>query len=70
MARKKPGKTGAGTVKDGFVYLGSEWSSRIPGYDTMPPFLMNIVNDSDLWLFVASNSGVKKVVVWPAGGDG
>lgn len=31
---------------------------RIDGYDSMPPFLMSIVSDSDIWLFISSRGGL------------
>jgi len=31
---------------------------RIPDFDQMPPFLMSIVSDSDLWMYVSSNGGL------------
>jgi hypothetical protein len=32
--------------------------ARIAASETLPPFLMNVVSSSDLWLFVASNGGL------------
>lgn len=31
---------------------------RILNHDTMPPFLMSIVSDSDHWMFISSNGGL------------
>ncbi len=31
---------------------------RIDGYDSMSPFLMSIVSDSDIWLFISSRGGL------------
>ena len=31
---------------------------KISNFDEMPPFLMNIVSDSDVWMFVASNGAL------------
>jgi hypothetical protein len=31
---------------------------KISNFDGMPPFLMNIVSDSDIWMFVASNGAL------------
>ena len=31
---------------------------RISNYDRMPPFLMNVVSSSDLWMFISSNGAL------------
>jgi hypothetical protein len=42
-------------VGGGFVSIdGKRWAG-IDGVDAMPPFLMSVVSDSDVWLFVGSN---------------
>ncbi|MES2657903.1 MAG: hypothetical protein V4689_04755 [Verrucomicrobiota bacterium] len=44
-------------VTDGHVILDGQPYLCIRNIDRMAPFLMNVVSDSDLWLFVASNTG-------------
>ena len=39
----------------GFVTIDGERYAVINDVDAMAPFLMSIVSDSDVWLFVASN---------------
>jgi hypothetical protein len=43
------------TVVGGFVTIDGERYARIGNVDSMPPFLMSVVSDSDMWLFVGSN---------------
>ncbi len=31
---------------------------RISGYDIMPPFLMSIPSDTDIWIFISSAGGL------------
>ncbi|HEX5826951.1 MAG TPA: hypothetical protein VFY23_05480 [Candidatus Limnocylindrales bacterium] len=45
----------AGAVAGGFETLDGERHARIANVDGMPPFLMNVVSDGDLWLFAGSN---------------
>lgn len=45
-------------VTDGFISIGGERYYRIDGFDRMPPFLMNIPSDTDLWMFVSSSGGL------------
>jgi len=40
------------------VNLNGEWYYKIPHVNTMRPFLMSIVSDSNHWLFQASNGGI------------
>ncbi|MEO8463079.1 MAG: hypothetical protein ABI555_07690 [Chloroflexota bacterium] len=42
-------------VDGGFTTIDGERYARIANVDQMPPFLMSIVSDSDVWLFVGSN---------------
>jgi hypothetical protein len=42
-------------AEGGFSTLDGERFARICNVDRLEPFLMNIVSDSDLWLFVGSN---------------
>ncbi|MEX1295747.1 MAG: hypothetical protein AB1Z67_06210 [Candidatus Limnocylindrales bacterium] len=42
-------------VGGGFVTIDGVRYARIVDVDAMPPFLMSIVSDSDVWLFVGSN---------------
>ena len=46
------------TARGGFVQLDGEDAYRIEGVDRLPPFLMNIASDSDLWMFVTSRGGL------------
>ena len=41
-----------------FVDLAGETYYRIANYDRMRPFLMSIVSDSDIWMFVSSSGGL------------
>lgn len=42
----------------GFVTLDGEPYYRIGGSDRMPPFLMSLASDTDLWMFVTSAGGL------------
>jgi hypothetical protein len=42
-------------VTGGFVTIDGERYTRISNVDQMAPFLMSVVSDSDVWLFVGSN---------------
>jgi len=44
------------TARHEFVTLAGERYACIRDVDRLPPFLMNVVGDSDAWLFVGSNS--------------
>lgn len=44
--------------REGFTTLHGREMYCIPAFDTMPPFLMNIVSDSDLWMYVSSTGGL------------
>ena len=44
--------------EEGFVRVDGRMMYCIPGYDRMPPFLMSIVSDSDLWMFISSYGGL------------
>ncbi len=41
-----------------FVMLEGEAFYRIHAVDTLPPFLMNIPTDTDLWMFISSTGGL------------
>jgi hypothetical protein len=41
-----------------FVLRGSEAGYEIRGYDRMPPFLISLPTDTDLWMFISSSGGV------------
>lgn len=43
---------------EGFVFLDGVEMYRIVDYDLMPAFLMSVVSDSDLWMFVSSLGGL------------
>ena len=45
----------SGRSSGGFVSIDGERYARIDDVDAMPPFLMSVVSDSDVWLFVGSN---------------
>ncbi|MCA9939408.1 MAG: hypothetical protein KC418_12235 [Anaerolineales bacterium] len=49
-------QTYAGTGE--YVTFLNETYYRIRHYDQMPPFLMNLVSNTDHWLFIASNGGM------------
>jgi len=41
-----------------FASVDGEEFYRISGYDLMPPFLMSIASDTDLWMFISSGGGL------------
>ena len=45
-------------VEDEHVWIAGEPFIRIRNVNRMEPFLMSVVSDSDLWLFVGSNTGL------------
>jgi hypothetical protein len=47
-------KSAAGEI----IQIDNEEYFKISDYDSMPPFLMNIVNESDLWMFISSNGAL------------
>ena len=49
---------GAGMPAGGFVTLDGEEYYRIAGCHRLPPFLMSLASDTDLWMFVASGGGL------------
>lgn len=51
-------QTAAKTVAGEIVTLATEKYFKISNYDAMPPFFMNIVSDSDLWMFISSNGAL------------
>ena len=53
-----PIATSDAEVRGEWVTLGAERFYRIGNADRMPPFLMSLVSDSDLWMFVSSNGGL------------
>ena len=40
------------------VKIGDEYFFQISNYDTMRPFFMSIVSDSNHWMFISSNGGL------------
>ncbi len=44
--------------EEGFVDINGEGFYAIPNVDRLGPFLMSIVSDSDLWMFVSSRGGL------------
>jgi hypothetical protein len=49
---------GARKVEGGQIEVGGERFYRIVNYDSMAPFLMSIVSDSDHWMFVSSTGAL------------
>ena len=43
------------SVDGGFETIDDERYARISDVDALPPFLMSIASDSDVWLFVGSH---------------
>jgi hypothetical protein len=64
QARQHAGAAMAG--KD-FVRLDGELYARIGASDRLPPFLMSLATDTDLWMFVASTGGLTAGRVDPDG---
>jgi hypothetical protein len=48
----------AKAVSGEFCQFENEDFYKISNYDEMPPFFMNIVSDSDLWMFISSNGAL------------
>jgi len=46
------------TVQGDIITIDDEQYYKISNYDLMAPFLMNIVSDSDLWMFISSNGAL------------
>ncbi len=46
------------TVQGEIVTIANEKYYKISNYDLMSPFFMNIVSDSDLWMFISSNGSL------------
>jgi hypothetical protein len=53
-----PLRLDAKAVGGGLVDLDGERFYRVSNCDAMPPFLVSLVSDSDLWLFIASNGAL------------
>lgn len=45
-------------VRGSIVAIENEKYYKISGCDQMPPFLMNVVSESDIWMFIASNGAL------------
>ncbi|MDA3823495.1 MAG: hypothetical protein PF450_12915 [Bacteroidales bacterium] len=45
-------------IEGSFVSQDGERFFKVENYDSMPPFLMSIVSDSDHWMFVSSSGGL------------
>jgi len=45
-------------VEGGYIEVAGERFYQIVNYDAMPPFLMSLVSDSDLWMFVSSTGAL------------
>ena len=52
VRQDSPGPTGEFVTRD-----GEEWY-RIGGVDSLPPFLVNLPTDTDLWMFISSAGGL------------
>jgi len=52
------GDRSPGVPTGGFVCFDGEEYYRITAYDSMPPFMMTLASDSDLWMFVTSGGGL------------
>ena len=48
----------SGVPVGGLVRFEGEDYYRIASYDRMPPFLMTLATDTDLWMFVTSGGGL------------
>ncbi|MFZ0390853.1 MAG: hypothetical protein WAN36_10385, partial [Calditrichia bacterium] len=53
-----PLQTAPKTVLGEIITIAGEKYYKISNYDLMPPFFMNIVSDSDLWMFISSNGAL------------
>ena len=51
-------KTLPQTVQGDIVAIGNENYYKISNYDLMPPFFMNIVSNTDLWMFISGNGAL------------
>ncbi len=51
-------KFGVAHPTGGLVEIGGEVFYRISDHDAMPPFLMNMVSDSNHWIFLSSNGAL------------
>ena len=51
-------RRGGDQVEGGYVTVLGERYYCIRNYDQMPPFFMNIVSSSDLWLYISSTGGL------------
>ncbi|MBB6429872.1 hypothetical protein [Algisphaera agarilytica] len=51
-------QTASGSLPEGFVTIDGVEMYRITDSDQMPAFLMSVVSDSDLWMFLSSRGGL------------
>ncbi len=51
-------KENTGQVHGDILFIENENYYKITCYDKMPPFLMNIVSSTDLWMFISSNGAL------------
>jgi len=51
-------KTDEKKIKGEIIAFKDEKYYKIENYDTMPPFFMSIVSESDLWMFLSSNGAL------------
>lgn len=54
----EPGAPPRDAPEGGFCVRDGEEFYRIRGYHRMPPFLMTLPSDTDLWMFIASGGGL------------
>lgn len=45
-------------IRGDIIEISNEYFYKISHYDRMSPFFMNIVSDSDLWMFISSNGAL------------
>ena len=53
-----PRKPHAGEAAGEYLFFEGERYYRIVNYDSMPPFFMSIVSNSDHWMFISSTGGL------------
>ncbi len=51
---------------EGFVDFDGQAMYAIGDYDLMPPFLMSLISDADLWMYLSSNGGLTAGRVEPS----
>ena len=51
-------QAGSKTIQGDIVTISEEKYYKISNFNQMRPFFMNIVSDSDLWMFISSNGAL------------